>query len=58
MWILIEQSVMASGIVYVFMGSVVHDWSYAVEFTNYRSPTGAFATIHCLNIFLTLLKIG
>jgi len=26
-WILIEQSVRVSGIVYVFMGFVVHDWS-------------------------------
>jgi len=26
-WISIEQSVMVSGIVYVFMGSVVRDWS-------------------------------
>ena len=35
---LIEQSVMVSGIVYVFLGFVVHDWSCAVELTNYRGP--------------------
>ena len=35
LWISIEQSVIVSGIVYVFMGSVVRDWSCAVEFTNY-----------------------
>jgi len=40
-----EQSVMLSGIVHVFMGSVVHDWSCAVEFTNYGGPTGAKTTI-------------
>ena len=30
----IEQSVTVSGIVYVFLGFVVHDWSCAVEFIN------------------------
>jgi len=38
MWISIEQSVMVSVLVYVFMGSVVHDWSCAVKFTNYGGP--------------------
>ena len=33
-WISIEQSVMVSSIVYVFMGFVASDWSCAVEFTN------------------------
>jgi len=57
--ILIEQSVVASGIVYVFLGLVVRDWSCAVEFTNYgEAPTGALATIDFLIIFLILLKIG
>jgi len=32
---------MVSGIVYVFMGFVVHDWSGAVEFTDYGEGTGA-----------------
>ena len=31
-------SVMVSGIVYVFMGFVVHDWSCAVDFTNNGGP--------------------
>ena len=35
MWTSIGQSVMVSGIVYVF---VVHDWSCAAEFENYGSP--------------------
>jgi len=30
----INQSLTVSGIVYVFMWFVVHDWSCAVEFTN------------------------
>ena len=29
---------MVSGIVYVFLGFLVHDWSCAVEFTNYGVP--------------------
>ena len=33
MWVLIEQSVLVSGIVHVFMGFVVRDWSCAAEFT-------------------------
>jgi len=37
-WISIEQSVMISGIVYLFLGFVVHDWSCAVELTNYGGP--------------------
>jgi len=39
---------MVSGIVYVFMGSAVHDWSPAVEFTNYGCPTGALTNKGCL----------
>ena len=38
MWILIEQSVMVSGVVYVFLWLVIRDWcdwSSAVERTNY-----------------------
>ena len=35
MWISVDQSVMVSGIVYLFLGFVVHDWSCVVEFTNY-----------------------
>jgi len=35
MGILIEQSVMVSGIVYVFMGLAVCDWSCAIELANY-----------------------
>jgi len=50
--------VIISGIAYVFLGSVVHDLSYAIEFTNYGGPTGALATKGCLTIFLILLKIG
>ena len=38
----IEQLVMVSGIVYAFLGFVVHDRSCAVEFTNYGGPTGAW----------------
>jgi len=34
-WISIGQSVIVSGIVYVFMRSVAHDWSGADQFTNY-----------------------
>jgi len=49
---------MGFGIVDGFMGSVVHDWSCAVEFTNYGGPTGALTTIGCLINFLILLKIG
>jgi len=37
-WISVEQSVMVSGIVYVFMGFVARNWSCAVEFTNYGRP--------------------
>ena len=29
----------ASGIVNVFLGFVVHDWSFADEFNNYGGPT-------------------
>ena len=35
MWIYIEQSVMVSGIVYVYMRFVVRGWSCAVKFTDY-----------------------
>jgi len=51
---------MVSGIVYVVLGFVVHDWSCAVEFTNYGGggSTGALTTIGCLFIFPILLKIG
>jgi len=51
--------VIVSGIVYVFMGSVVRDWSCAVEFTNYGGPYWGIdlATIGCLTIFVILLKI-
>ena len=52
------QSVMVSGIVYVFMAFVVHGWSGAPEFTNLGGPTGALTTIGRLFIFLILLKIG
>ena len=34
-WISIEQSVKVSGIVYVFLGFVIDDWSCAVELANY-----------------------
>jgi len=34
-WISIEHSDTGSGIVYVFLGFVVDDWSRAVELTNY-----------------------
>ena len=53
-WISIEQSVMVSGIVHVFMGFVVRDWSCAVEFTNNRAST----IIGHLIIFLILLKVA
>ena len=33
------------GIVYVFMGFVVRDWSGAAEFTNYGGPTEGLTTI-------------
>jgi len=36
---------MVSGIVYVFLGLMVHDWSRAVGFINYGGPTGALTTI-------------
>jgi len=51
---------MVSGIVYVFMGCVVRDWSCAVEFTITMGvgPTGALTTIGCLIISRILLKIG
>jgi len=39
-------------------GSVVLDWSYAVEFTNYGGLAGALTTIGCVIIFLILLKSG
>jgi len=39
------------------MGFVVHDWSCAVEFTNYGGPTGVLPTIGCLIICPILLKI-
>ena len=58
MWISDGQSVMVFGIVYVFMGFVVRDWSQAVELTTYGGPTGILTTIGCLIIFLILLKIG
>ena len=45
MWISIEQSVMVSGIAYVFMGFVVRDWLFPVEFINYGGPTGALTVI-------------
>jgi len=54
----IEQSVIVSGIVYVFMRSAIHDWSCARQFTNYWGPTGALTTKGCLITFLILLKIG
>ena len=42
MWISIEQSETVSGTVYIFLGFVIHDWSCAVELTNYGGgPTGA-----------------
>ena len=53
-WIPVEQSVTVSGIVYGLIEFVVHDWSGAVEFTNY----GALTTICHLLIYLILLKIG
>jgi len=37
---------------------VVHDWSCAVEFTNYGAPTGALTNIGRFIIFPILLKIG
>ena len=37
-WISIEQSVMVSNIVYVFLGFAASDWSCAVELTNYVGP--------------------
>ena len=49
---------MVSGIVYVFMGFVVHDWPCVVKFTIYGGPTGALTTIGSLMIFLILLEIG
>jgi len=58
MWTSIEQSVMVSGIVDLFLGFAVHDWSSAVEFTNDGDPTGALTTIGCLINFLILLNIG
>jgi len=39
-------------------GVVVHDWSCAVEFTNYGGLTGALPTIGCLIIILILLRSG
>jgi len=54
-WISIEQSTAVSGIVYVFMGFVVHDWSCAIEFTNYGAPTVALTTIGRLISFPILL---
>jgi len=47
-----------SGIVHVFMGYAVPDWSGAVEFTNYGGPAGILTTVGCIFIFLILLKIG
>ena len=60
-WILmIEQWVMVSGIVYVFMGFVVLGWSCAVQLSLIimRGPYWTFTTIGCLIIFLILLEIG
>ena len=51
-WISIEQSVMLSGIVYVFLGFGVHDWSYVqLSLLIMGDPTGALTTIGCLIIF-------
>ena len=59
LWILNQQSVMVSSIIYVFMGFVVRDWPCADEFTNNGGePTGALTTIGRLIIFLILLKIS
>jgi len=55
-WISFEQSVMVSGVVLVFLGFVVRDWSLPAEFTNYGGPTGALTIIIHLVIFLILLK--
>ena len=49
MWISIEQSVMVSGIVYVFMRFVVHDWSLEAEFNKYGGSAGTL-TIKCLHV--------
>ena len=58
MQISIEQSMTVSGIVFAFLGFVVHDWQCAVELTNYGGPTGALRTVGYLIIFLVLLKTG
>jgi len=48
---------MVSGIFYVFLELVVHDWSCAVEFIDYGTPIRALTTIGCSIIFLIFLKI-
>jgi len=48
-WISIKHSVMVSGFVYIFMGSVVRDWSCAVEFTNYGGPHWGVDNYRLLN---------
>ena len=40
-----EQSAVVSGIVCVFMRFMVHDWSWAAEFTNDGGPFGALTNI-------------
>jgi len=58
-WFSIEQSVMVSDIAYVFMGFVVHDWSWAAEFTNYGEPHWGIDNYRLiLFIVLLVLKIG
>jgi len=54
----IEQSVMVSGIVYIFLGLVVVIGHVQSALLIMGGPTGAFTTIGCLIIFLILLKIG
>ena len=47
---------MVSGIVYVFMGSAVHDSQSSLIFI--EGPTGALITIDRVIISLILLKFG
>ena len=56
-WILIEQSVMASGTVYVFMGFVIGQVQLSLLIM-WGVPIGAVGTSGHLFIFLILLKIG
>jgi len=58
-WISIEQWVIVSGIVYVFLGLWFMNGHVQSEFINYEGgPTGVLTTIGCVIIFLILLKIG